>query len=62
MEHSLSEQEKVRREALEALRSKGINPYPAEGFEVNVSAKGIKKNYDANKLDYLLQLGFGWEW
>ena len=52
MEHTLSEQEKVRREALDALRSKGINPYPAEGFEVNVSAKGIKKNYEANKLDY----------
>lgn len=52
MQESLSEQEIVRREALQELKLKGINPYPAESFEVNVSAKDIKLNYDANKIDY----------
>ncbi len=31
----LSEQERVRREALEQIRALGINPFPAETFEVN---------------------------
>ena len=30
----------------------GIEPYPAEEFKVNVSAKEIHRNYEANKLDY----------
>ena len=33
--HHLSEQEQVRREALEQIRALGIDPYPAEGFEVD---------------------------
>ncbi len=52
MREGLSEQEIVRREALEQLRSKGIDPYPAESFEVNVSAKEILDNYEVNKLGY----------
>lgn len=52
MSRVLSEQEIVRRESLQKLLDLGINPYPAELFEVNVSAKGIKKNYEARKLDY----------
>ena len=52
MSRALSEQELVRRESLQKLLDLGINPYPAELFEVNVSAKGIKKNYEARKLDY----------
>lgn len=52
MSRALSEQEIVRRESLQKLLDLGINPYPAELFEVNVSAKGIKKNYEARKLDY----------
>lgn len=52
MHSNLSEQEVIRRQALEDLKLKGIEPYPAPGFEVNVSAKAIKKNYDANKIDY----------
>ena len=52
MNRALSEQEIVRRESLQKLLDLGINPYPAELFEVNVSAKGIKKNYEARKLDY----------
>lgn len=52
MQSGLSEQEIERRKALDELKKNGVNPYPAEGFEVNVSAKNIKKNYGANKLDY----------
>jgi len=52
MSRELSEQEIVRRESLQKLQELGIDPYPAELFEVNVNAKGIKKNYEARKLDY----------
>jgi lysyl-tRNA synthetase class 2 len=52
MSQILSDQEIVRRETLEELKARGINPYPAESYEVNVSARDIKKNYEANKLDY----------
>lgn len=33
--HHLSEQEIVRREALQSIKDLGVNPYPAEQFEVN---------------------------
>lgn len=52
MEQTLNELEIQRRESLTALRNLGINPYPADLFEVNVSAKEIKENYDTQKLDY----------
>ena len=52
MSRELSEQEIVRRESLQKLQELGIDPFPAELFEVNVNAKGIKKNYEARKLDY----------
>ncbi|NMM49391.1 lysine--tRNA ligase [Marinigracilibium pacificum] len=48
----LSEQEIVRRQKREALLKSGINPYPSELFEVNVSAKDIEENYEKNKTDY----------
>ncbi|MBK6265209.1 lysine--tRNA ligase [Marivirga sp. S37H4] len=48
----LSEQELERRKSREELQNMGINPYPAETFEINVSAKDIKKNYETNKIDY----------
>ncbi|MBC7389003.1 MAG: lysine--tRNA ligase [Opitutaceae bacterium] len=48
----LSEQELHRREEREELMKMGINPYPAETFEVNVSCKDIHKNYNLRKLDY----------
>ena len=48
----LSEQEIVRRNNLKRLNEIGIDPYPAETFEINVSAKDIKDNYEANKLDF----------
>ncbi len=49
---NLSEQEIIRREALEKVRELGINPYPAELVEVNVTAAEIKENYEPGKHDY----------
>jgi lysyl-tRNA synthetase class 2 len=48
----LSEQEIIRRQAKEELEKLGINPYPAELFEVNVSARDILENYSRQKSDY----------
>jgi lysyl-tRNA synthetase class 2 len=48
----LSEQEIIRRQAKEELEKLGINPYPAELFEVNVSAGEILENYTRHKSDY----------
>lgn len=48
----LSEQEILRRDALKELEKLGIDPYPAETFEVNVTALEIEQNYENNKLDY----------
>jgi len=48
----LSEQEIVRRKAKEQLEELGINPYPSELFNVNVTAKDIKDNYEKRKIDY----------
>ena len=52
MHRELSEQEIVRRVSLQKLLELGINPYPSELFDVNVSATEIKKNYNSNKLGY----------
>lgn len=47
----LSEQELFRRQALEELRSLGIEPYPAELFEVNVHSDEIHRLFpDDNSL------------
>ncbi|ELR72708.1 Lysyl-tRNA synthetase (class II) [Fulvivirga imtechensis AK7] len=48
----LSEQEIVRRDARQKLEELGVNPYPSELFEVNVSAKEIHENYEKQKIDY----------
>ncbi|MCU0326920.1 MAG: lysine--tRNA ligase [Spirosomaceae bacterium] len=48
----LSEQELLRRQKREDLMAMGIDPYPAEMFEVNASASDILKNYENNKIDY----------
>ncbi len=42
----LSEQEIVRREALKRLRELGIDPYPAEEFEVTATTRDILENYE----------------
>ena len=52
MLQELSEQEELRRGKLAELIKLGINPYPAEEFKVNVSAKDIKENYERDKLNY----------
>ncbi|MDE0471266.1 MAG: lysine--tRNA ligase [Ekhidna sp.] len=48
----LSEQELLRRKSREELIAMGIDPYPAETFEVNVTANHIKKNFDSHPNDY----------
>jgi len=48
----LNEQQLQRRASLEAIRELGIDPFPAEPFEVNVTAKDIKTNYTDDKLNY----------
>lgn len=41
----LSEQEIIRRQSLEKMREMGIDPFPAELYEVNAHAKQIKDNF-----------------
>ena len=41
----LSEQEIIRRQSMDELNKLGINPYPAELFEVNVTSQEIHANY-----------------
>lgn len=48
----LSEQEVIRRQSKVELEKLGINPYPAELFEVNASSADILENYPRTKLDY----------
>ena len=48
----LSEQEIQRRKSLEEIIGLGIDPYPADQFEVNVTAKDIKENYERDKTSY----------
>ena len=45
----LSEQEIVRRDKLEKLRSLGINPYPAALYPVNHTSKEIKTTFEEGK-------------
>jgi len=53
MSTGLSEQEILRRSALVQLRELGIDPYPAEGYEINTTAADILANYnDENKEAY----------
>ena len=55
MNKELSEQEIVRRESLQKLRALGVNPYPADMFNVNNSSISIKNNYvDGDKTDVVI--------
>jgi len=45
----LSEQEKIRRTALDELKKNGINPYPPERFDVNVTTQELHEQYDPGK-------------
>ncbi len=48
----LSEQELIRRQSLEELIKLGINPFPAESPEVNVSSKEIRENFRSDPENY----------
>ena len=45
----LSELEIIRREKLQQLRERGINPYPAELYPVSDTSKKIKTNFEEGK-------------
>ena len=55
MTRALSEQELVRRESLQKLRDLGVDPYPADLFEVNITSKQIKEKYkDGEELNVVI--------
>jgi lysyl-tRNA synthetase, class II len=47
-----SEQEIIRRQSLEELRSLGIEPYPQEAYAVNATAKEVLDNFSEEKKNY----------
>ncbi len=49
---ALSEQEILRREERKQLMSIGIDPYPADAFEVNTTSTKIKEGYPENPEDF----------
>ena len=40
-----TEQEIIRRNSLEKIKEKGINPYPAEEYIINTNSVEIKSNF-----------------
>ena len=48
----LSEQELERRKSREELMKMGVDPYPADLFEVNINAAHILRNFDRRPNDY----------
>jgi lysyl-tRNA synthetase class 2 len=44
-----NEQEIIRRESLSAMREIGIEPYPAEAYDVNITTQEIKDKYNAEE-------------
>lgn len=42
----LNEQERNRRDSLKAMQELGINPYPAEEFEINITSRQIREQFD----------------
>ena len=54
----LSEQEILRRNSLEELRKLGIEPYPAELYPVNTTAKEIHKPLRIILLDVIAFTSF----
>src|SRR3954469_26065705 len=49
---ALSEQEVIRRQSKEELEKLGINPYPAELYEINALAKDILENFEQSPEAY----------
>ena len=55
MTRVLSDQELVRRESLQKLRDLGVDPYPADLFDVNITSKQIKeKHKEGEELNVVL--------
>ncbi len=52
MEIHLTEQERVRRDNLQKMIEAGVNPYPAETFDCNVSTTEIKENFKPGDTTY----------
>ena len=48
----LNEQEQNRRDSVRKLREMGIEPYPAELFDVNTTTEDIKAGYDPDKCPF----------
>jgi lysyl-tRNA synthetase class 2 len=48
-QQQLSEQEQIRRDSLREMISLGIQPYPSEGYPVNISSREILEGYDPEK-------------
>ncbi len=48
----LNEQETIRRQSLNEIVALGINPFPAELWDINASAEEINENYENNKIEY----------
>jgi lysyl-tRNA synthetase, class II len=48
----LSEQEIIRRENLQKIIEAGINPFPADLYEVNANTQEVKQNFDESKGNY----------
>lgn len=46
---ALSEQEEIRREKLNDLRNLGIEPYPAEGYDVSETTQSVKDDFEEGK-------------
>jgi lysyl-tRNA synthetase class 2 len=51
-EHTLSEQETLRRHSREELLTRGIDPYPAEGWAITHKANDILENYKTGDTGY----------
>lgn len=51
----LSEQERIRREWMQKIRDLGIDPYPAEQFEVNFKSTDFNTAHFKNNLSLLLE-------
>jgi lysyl-tRNA synthetase class 2 len=49
---NLSEQEQIRRQALDELRKLGVNPYPAPEYKTNVFARDVLAGFDAEKNNF----------
>ena len=51
-QRQLSEQEKIRRDALQEIIRLGIKPYPSEGYPTNTLAREILEGFDPVKTNY----------